>query len=106
MAQVKTLAIVATFLLGIGPALLSLWLTELIKRRSLRQLQRAGQMRHQLPPSLAQDSYYLSGVGYLIGDVTCVFNARSPHLRCAVNPDGPCRSCRHYQAKPGLQDLP
>lgn len=24
-----------------------------------------------------------------IGDVGCKWNARSPHLRCAINPDGP-----------------
>ncbi len=33
----------------------------------------------------------------LIGDLTCVYNARSELLRCAVNPTGPCDRCDHYQ---------
>lgn len=35
---------------------------------------------------------------WVLGDVTCRFNARSPLLRCAVNPDGPCDHCMNYQA--------
>lgn len=46
---------------------------------------------------LIPDRYYLEGVGYLIGDISCRFNARSGYLRCAVNPQGPCQGCRHYQ---------
>lgn len=45
------------------------------------------------------DRYYLEGVGYLIGDISCRFNARSGYLRCAVNPQGPCQGCRHYQGR-------
>jgi len=37
----------------------------------------------------------------LIGDLSCRFNAYSPHLRCAVNPTGPCEGCRQYEAKTG-----
>jgi hypothetical protein len=33
-----------------------------------------------------------------IGDLTCFYNARSPYLRCAVNPLGPCENCEYYQA--------
>ena len=44
------------------------------------------------------DRYYLQGVGYLIGDISCKFNARSGYVRCAVNPSGPCQNCRHYEA--------
>lgn len=32
-----------------------------------------------------------------IGDPTCVNNARDPHLRCAVNPCGPCEGCPDYE---------
>jgi Family of unknown function (DUF6464) len=32
-----------------------------------------------------------------IGDLTCKYNARSPLIRCAVNPDGECEDCRHYE---------
>lgn len=42
------------------------------------------------------DRYYLEGVGYLIGDISCEYNARSGYIRCAVNPSGPCEGCRFY----------
>jgi Family of unknown function (DUF6464) len=31
---------------------------------------------------------------------SCCFNARSPHLKCAVNPTVECRECTHYEAQP------
>jgi hypothetical protein len=34
---------------------------------------------------------------FVVGDATCLFNARSEIIRCAVNPDGPCEGCRHYE---------
>jgi hypothetical protein len=34
---------------------------------------------------------------WLIGDLSCQFNARSELLRCAVNPGGPCQGCRYYE---------
>ncbi|HBE19073.1 MAG TPA: hypothetical protein DEG17_13915 [Cyanobacteria bacterium UBA11149] len=34
---------------------------------------------------------------WVIGDVSCRYNARSELVRCAVNPDGPCNSCRFYE---------
>jgi hypothetical protein len=34
--------------------------------------------------------------GWVIGEATCRYNARSPLLRCAINPAGPCRDCTHY----------
>ena len=34
---------------------------------------------------------------WVIGDPFCRFNARSPLLRCAVLPDGPCERCAHFQ---------
>jgi hypothetical protein len=33
---------------------------------------------------------------WVIGDPSCRFNARSPLLRCAVLPEGPCACCAHY----------
>jgi Family of unknown function (DUF6464) len=45
------------------------------------------------------EEQYIEGVGYVIGDLTCNYNARSPYIRCAVNPDGLCQDCRHYQCK-------
>lgn len=34
---------------------------------------------------------------YFIGDTTCVNNAHSPYIRCAINPNGPCDGCLHYE---------
>ncbi|NJL01854.1 MAG: hypothetical protein HC910_15310 [Spirulinaceae cyanobacterium SM2_1_0] len=34
-----------------------------------------------------------------LGEPSCRFNARSPYLRCAVNPSGPCEHCPHYQPR-------
>ncbi|MGL5939648.1 MAG: DUF6464 family protein [Waterburya sp.] len=36
---------------------------------------------------------------YFIGDTTCINNANSPYLRCAVNPSGPCEGCVHYEQR-------
>jgi hypothetical protein len=35
-----------------------------------------------------------------IGNTACTHNAESPHLRCAVNPCGPCEGCPEFEAKP------
>ena len=35
--------------------------------------------------------------GWVIGDPSCRYNARSPLLRCAVLPAGPCERCAHYR---------
>lgn len=35
--------------------------------------------------------------GWVIGDPSCRYNARSPLLRCAVLPDGPCDRCWHHE---------
>jgi hypothetical protein len=35
---------------------------------------------------------------WVLGDATCHYNAHSELLRCAVNPDGPCAGCRHYES--------
>jgi hypothetical protein len=33
---------------------------------------------------------------WVIGDPNCRFNARTPLLRCAVLPEGPCERCGHH----------
>jgi hypothetical protein len=43
------------------------------------------------------EEQYIEGIGIIIGDISCTYNARSPYIRCAVNPDGLCQDCRHYQ---------
>lgn len=36
---------------------------------------------------------------WVIGDVSCSYNALSEIFRCAVNPEGPCQDCRDYQPR-------
>ena len=35
---------------------------------------------------------------WVIGDPSCHFNARTPLLRCAVLPEGPCGDCAHFRS--------
>ncbi|MEN9251036.1 MAG: DUF6464 family protein [Thermostichales cyanobacterium BF3_bins_165] len=34
-----------------------------------------------------------------LGDLSCLYNAHSPLLRCAVHPLGPCEGCRDYRPR-------
>jgi len=43
-----------------------------------------------------EETTFLEGK-WVIGDITCKYNARSELLRCAVNPNGPCEGCRYYE---------
>ena len=52
------------------------------------------QVRRQQQPV---DAHWWNG-RWVIGDPSCRFNARSPLLRCAVLPDGPCERCAHRQS--------
>jgi len=52
------------------------------------------QVRPQRQPA---DARWWNG-RWVIGDPRCRFNARSPLLRCAVLPEGPCERCSHFQA--------
>jgi hypothetical protein len=45
------------------------------------------------------EEHYIEGVGYIIGDLSCQYNACSPYIRCAVNPSGLCDGCRDYRSK-------
>jgi len=53
------------------------------------------QVKAEWRPADAQ----LWGQGWVIGDPHCRFNARSPLLRCAVLPDGPCERCDHFSPR-------
>lgn len=35
----------------------------------------------------------------IIGNILCAHNARSPHLRCAINPCGPCNGCTDFEER-------
>ncbi|HEY9827009.1 MAG TPA: DUF6464 family protein [Stenomitos sp.] len=37
---------------------------------------------------------------WVLGDATCMYNAHSELIRCAVNPKGPCENCDAYQPQP------
>ncbi len=41
--------------------------------------------------------YCNSNPSYWIGDLTCIYNAQSPLIRCAVNPDVECKDCQYYE---------
>ena len=97
------LVIVLIFVIGLAPAVISAYL-------SVRADQ--NEKRHELatvPTALGQnmlklldgnaDLHYVDGTGYMIGDITCDLNARSPYLRCAMNPMGPCDGCSTYAPK-------
>jgi hypothetical protein len=95
----KTLLVIA---IGFLPSLLSLWLMRKSQARRRSQFRRVamtfpGGQVGQNTRAVPSDRYYLEGVGYLIGDISCRFNARSGDLRCAVNPSGPCEGCRYYE---------
>ncbi|MBD2775675.1 DUF6464 family protein [Iningainema tapete] len=34
---------------------------------------------------------------WVVGDASCRYNAHSEIIRCAVNPEGPCETCRFYE---------
>ena len=36
---------------------------------------------------------------WILGEVSCQFNAQSELIRCAVNPVGPCEGCRFYKRR-------
>jgi hypothetical protein len=93
---------ILVFILGLTPPILSLWMMRKAKERMQARLLAVRQQSFvRVPPrnQLPSDRYYLEGVGYLVGDITCQFNARSAYIRCAVNPSGPCEECRHYAPK-------
>jgi hypothetical protein len=45
------------------------------------------------------EEQYVEGVGYIIGDASCKYNAHSPYIRCVVNPSGLCQGCRDYHSQ-------
>ncbi|BAZ43593.1 hypothetical protein NIES4102_05940 [Chondrocystis sp. NIES-4102] len=51
----------------------------------------------EYPFDQLRDSRRIPVTKYFIGDTTCVNNANSPYIRCAINPSGPCEGCVHYQ---------
>ena len=81
--------------------LLSSFVISRVKQRFHSRLRRIRQriatrpLDWELESNVTEEEVYLP----YIGNPSCRFNAHSPYLRCAVNPDGPCESCPHYQSK-------
>jgi hypothetical protein len=96
------LDIIIIFAIGIAPPIFSLWLLHRYQSQFRQQYvsQTIQQLYQPITPTLKAlppaDMTMIDGFGYVIGKVSCQYNARSPYIRCAVNPDGPCDNCRHY----------
>lgn len=96
-----------TIFLGVSLIIITFLIFVKIFKRQKRQCQfylqhrRIRQISSQLPleetpfefsSHFPEQDFYLG----CIGDISCSYNARSVHLRCAVNPDGPCENCPSY----------
>jgi hypothetical protein len=80
--------------LGMTPPLLSLWYTRKAQHQIHESLVSA---RNRVVPRPNMPPSELPRVSLrILGDYTCEYNARSPYLRCAINPEGPCHGCKHY----------
>lgn len=95
------LVIAIIFIIGLTPAVISAVMTVRANRREKNQELASMSSGNGVQALLDRDKdlQYIEGVGYLIGDITCELNARSPYLRCAVNPMGPCDGCQTYEPK-------
>jgi len=51
---------------------------------------------HVKKTTVPEERTLLNG-DWVIGDITCTYNARSELFRCAINPSGPCSECIHYE---------
>ncbi len=89
------------FGLSLLPALVSVWMIWRSQKRMKAEFSRAmeGAAQQGLRAHIQRnrDLNYVEGIGYVIGDFSCQMNARSPYLRCAVNPNGPCQACQFYE---------
>lgn len=91
------LEIVLVFTLGLLPSLFSWWVLQKAEQRVQEEFGFASSFRAGQSSELPPEHQYVNGLGLVIGDHSCQFNARSPYLRCAVNPSGPCQHCSSYQ---------
>ncbi|MBE9108493.1 hypothetical protein IQ273_03540 [Nodosilinea sp. LEGE 07298] len=97
------LVIVLIFVVGLTPAIVSAWMS--IRADRDEKYGSASPAPTALGQSMLKlldnntDLHYVDGMGYMMGDITCDLNARSPYLRCATNPMGPCDGCSAYAPK-------
>ncbi|MDJ1184196.1 DUF6464 family protein [Roseofilum casamattae] len=101
------LDLILVFFIGMIPPALSLWMMRKVeiqcqqRQEQLLQAHRRRPLRsprERLLADLPTDSSRTIELSATIGDTTCQYNARSPYLRCAINPMGPCEQCCHYEA--------
>lgn len=98
------ISILLILTMGIIPSIISVLVIRQAQAEANLRLQRAisrANSRLILDDSLANQP----PPWQIIGDRTCQFNAHSPYIRCAVNPQGPCQGCRHYEPAFSLQNL-
>ena len=94
------LDIIIILLVGVAPPILSLWVLHRTQAR-YRQINSAvisTPISLKLKAPVPAEMTCIDGFGYVIGKVSCKYNARSPYIRCAVNPCGPCQDCRHFDS--------
>jgi hypothetical protein len=89
-------------ILGLLPSLVSLVLLRRLALRSEAMLRRAAAWVPPIPRRMPPE---LSAWDRVIGNPLCRFNARSPYLRCAINPFGPCLECSSYELHPEKQSF-
>jgi hypothetical protein len=75
----------------------------ILERRHYYQLEAGRYQMHKIalyvqPFDAPADMNWVEGE-WIIGDRNCRFNARSPLIRCAINPSGSCDRCQHWQAE-------
>ncbi len=95
------LVILLIFVVGLAPAVISAYLS-IRAEREAKGCAPPSNYSSSLGANVLRlvdgdgDLHYVDGMGYMIGDITCDLNARSPYLRCAINPMGPCDGCSAY----------
>jgi hypothetical protein len=94
------LDIVIILLMGVAPPILSLWILHRaqVHYRQINSAEIPNPISVTLKALPPADMTCIDGFGYVIGKVSCKYNARSPYIRCAVNPSGPCQDCRYYDS--------
>jgi Family of unknown function (DUF6464) len=97
---VLQIVLILAFFLGFLAVVLQLTQREALRghRRIATTIESSNRLTYKRIPRDPEE-YYIEGVGYIIGDVSCRYNACSPYIRCAVNPSGLCDGCREYQGK-------
>lgn len=99
------LIIILIFVVGLTPAAISAYLSFQTERAERAAKGQPAVEDTFLGGSVTRllerdsDLHYVDGMGYMLGDITCDLNARSPYLRCAINPMGPCDGCKAYAPK-------